>query len=143
MTRLISSLLILLLMAVMVVRGNAQVTSEINPEAGDVTIEVDQSKSKNESKSLALSLTLSAILPGSGEYYLQEKSRAKIFFLTDTGFWTCLDLAWVTKDSYMQNARNYASAYAGIDASQKSESFLELMGAYRSYQEKQHRQDSY
>ena len=138
---------LLLLFSLSIVQGiNAQVTldpSSDSANSADITIEVDQSKSKNEGKSLALALAFSAVLPGSGEYYLQEKGRGKTFLLAETAFWASLYLAWVSKESYLQSARNYASEYAGIDASQKGEGFLELMGSYRSYLEKQHRQDSY
>ncbi len=125
---------------------NAQVILEnpsLDNDSDGLTIEVDQSKSKNEGKSLGIAMALSAILPGGGEYYLQNKTRAKVFFLTETGFWASLYVSWMTKQSYLQSARNYASAYAGIDASHKGEAFLELMANYRSYLEKQHRQDSY
>ena len=112
-------------------------------DEGDLTIEVDKNISRNRGKSLPLALLLSATLPGAGEYYLQEKGRAKTFFLVETGFWASLYVALLSKGSYLQSARNHASEFAGIDASRKSEGFLETMAKFRSYQEKQHRQDSY
>ena len=112
-------------------------------DTGEFTIEVDKKHSRNEHRSLPLALLLSATLPGAGEYYLQEKNRAKVFLLVETGFWASLYVAFLAKGSYLQSARNYASDFAGIDASHKSESFLETMAVYRAYQEKQHRQDSY
>lgn len=109
----------------------------------DITIEVDPAQSRNRGKSLPLAMLLSATLPGAGEYYLQEKGIAKAFLLTEAGFWAALYIGFVARDSYLQSARNYASEYAGIDASRKSTAFLDSMAKYRSYQEKQHRQDSY
>jgi hypothetical protein len=109
----------------------------------DLTIEVDPGQSRNREKSLPLAMLLSAALPGTGEYYLQEKGNAKAFLLTEAGFWASLYVAFVARDSYLSSARNHASDYAGIDASGKSPAFLETMATYRSYQEKQHRQDSY
>lgn len=111
--------------------------------AEDVTIEVDEGQSRNEGKSLPLAMLFSAVLPGGGELYLQEKQRAKTFLLVEAGFWASLYVAWLAKESYLQSARNAASTHAGIDAGGKSENFLETMEAFRSYQEKQHRQDSY
>ena len=110
---------------------------------GDLTIEVDESRSRNEGKSLPLAMLYSAVLPGAGELYLQEKGRAKTFLLVEAGFWASLYGSIVAKESYLQSARNHASQYAGIDAGSKDEDFLETMGTYRSYLEKQHRQDSY
>jgi hypothetical protein len=113
------------------------------PGPDDVTIEVDPGQSRNKDKSLPLAMVLSATLPGSGEWYLHEKGNAKAFLLTEAGFWASLYVAFLARDSYLSSARNYASEYAGIDASAKSSGFLETMATYRSYQEKQHRQDSY
>lgn len=113
------------------------------PGPGDVTIEVDPGQSRNKDKSLALAMLFSAALPGSGEYYLHEKGNAKAFLLTEAGFWASLYVAYLSRNSYLSSARGYASEYAGIDASSKSPGFLETMANFRSYQEKQHRQDSY
>jgi hypothetical protein len=113
------------------------------PGPDDVTIEVDPGQSRNKDKSLALAMLLSATLPGSGEYYLREKGNAKAFLLTEAGFWASLYVAYMARNSYLSSARSYASEYAGIDASSKSPNFLETMAVFRSYQEKQHRQDSY
>ncbi|GEM_PF-440273 len=113
------------------------------PGPDDVTIEVDPGQSRNKDKSLPLAMLFSAALPGTGEFYLQEKGSAKAFMLTEAGFWASLYVAFLARESYLSSARNYASEYAGIDASGKSSAFLETMATFRSYQEKQHRQDSY
>ncbi|MDB5104079.1 MAG: hypothetical protein JWP91_1768 [Fibrobacteres bacterium] len=109
----------------------------------DLTIEVDPGQSRNKDKSLPLAMLFSAALPGSGELYLHEQGNAKAFLLTEAGFWASLYVAFMARESYLSSARNYASEYAGIDASSKSPAFLETMAGFRSYQEKQHRQDSY
>lgn len=110
---------------------------------GDLVIEVDEDQSRNEGKSLPLAMFCSAVLPGTGEYYLEDKGKARTFLLVEAGFWASLYVAWMAKGSYLQSARSHAAEYAGIDAGDKSEKFLETMAVYRSYQEKQHRQDSY
>jgi len=109
----------------------------------ELMIEVDPKLSKNANKSLPLALAMSAFLPGAGEIYLSDQGHAKIFLLAEVGFWASLYVAFVAQESYLQSARNYASEYAGIDASEKGEGFLNAMSNYRSYLEKQHRQDSY
>jgi hypothetical protein len=110
---------------------------------GDLVIEVDHRQAENSRKSLPLAMLLSAALPGAGDYYLQDKGHAKAFLLSEAGFWASLYVAFLARDSYLQSARNYASEFAGIDAGGKSSAFLETMANYRSYREKQHRQDSY
>ncbi len=112
-------------------------------EPEGITIEVDANQSRNQGKSLPLALLLSATLPGSGELYLEDRGKAKTFLLMEAGFWAGLYVAWLSRESYLQSARNHASEYAGIDAGSKSEKFLETMAVFRAYQEKQHRQDSY
>lgn len=116
---------------------------EPSPDPGAITVEVDPGQSVNKDKSLALAMLYSAALPGSGELYLREKTNAKAFLLAEAGFWASLYVAFLARESYLTSARNYASEYAGIDASGKSAAFLETMASFRSYQEKQHRQDSY
>jgi hypothetical protein len=116
---------------------------EAPSDEGDITVEIDPRQSRNQDRSLALAMLYSAALPGAGELYLREKPNAKAFFLFEAGFWASLYVAFVARESYLTSARNYASEYAGIDASGKNSGFLENMANYRSYQEKQHRQDSY
>ncbi len=110
---------------------------------GELVIEVDRTQSQNVGKSLPLAMLLSLALPGAGETYLGDKGHAKVFLLAEAGFWAGLYVAFIARDSYLQSARNYGSEFAGIDVSGKGEAFLNTMAYYRSYQEKQHRQDSY
>lgn len=113
------------------------------PGEGDIVVEVDPRQSRNRDRSLPLAMLFSAALPGAGELYLREKPQAKTFFLVEAGFWASLYAAFLARESFLSSARNYASEYAGIDAAGKSAGFLETMANFRSYQEKQHRQDSY
>lgn len=117
------------------------VPEEPDPDA--ITVEVDPGQSVNKDKSLVLAMFSSAVLPGTGELYLREQGNAKAFLLAEAGFWASLYMALMARESYLTSARNHASEYAGIDASGKSSAFLETMATFRSYQEKQHRQDSY
>jgi hypothetical protein len=109
----------------------------------EITIEIDTAQGRNAERSLGLALLGSALLPGVGEAYLGENRAAKSFLLAEAGFWAGLFIAWQSRESHMQSARNYASEYAGADASGQGEAYLERLAAYRSYREKEHRQDSY
>ncbi len=110
---------------------------------GEITIELDTAHGKNAERSLGLALLGSALLPGTGEAYLREENSAKAFLLAEAGFWAGLVIAWQARESYLQSARNYASEYAGADAAGQGPAYLERLVVYRSYREKEHRQDSY
>jgi hypothetical protein len=109
----------------------------------EITIELDTARGRNAERSLGLALLASAVLPGTGEFYLREDRSARAFWLAEASFWAGLFFAVRVKADHMQSARNFASEYAGADASGQGESYLERMSAYRSYREKEHRQDSY
>jgi hypothetical protein len=117
----------------------------VNPTgaAREITIELDTAQGRNAERSLGLALLGSALLPGVGEAYLGEDRAAKSFLLAEAGFWAGLFIAWQSRESHMQSARNFASEYAGADAAGQGEAYLERLAAYRSYREKEHRQDSY
>jgi hypothetical protein len=115
-----------------------------DPTVGrEFTVELDTARGKNAERSLGLALFASAVLPGTGEYYLREERSARAFWLAEAGFWAGLFFATRIKADHMQSARNYASEYAGADARGQGEGYLEKLAAYRSYREKEHRQDSY
>jgi hypothetical protein len=120
------------------------------PAGREITIELDTARGRNAEKSLFLALVGSAVLPGAGELYLRENRAAKSFLLAEAGFWAGLFVAWQSRASYMQSARNYASEYARdpfgdgrTPCAGRGEDCLELMAAYRAYHERDHRQDSY
>jgi hypothetical protein len=109
----------------------------------EFTVEVDTARGRNAERSLGLALLASAALPGAGEYYLREDRSARAFWLAEATFWAALILSTQVKADHMQSARNYASEYAGADADGQGEAWLERLATYRSYREKEHRQDSY
>lgn len=117
--------------------------NEIAADSTAITIEIDRSLGRNADKSLGLALLGSAILPGTGEWYLRSGEKGRGFLLAEVGFWAALFMSLSAQDTYLQSARNQASEYAGIDASRKGEGFLNTMAEYRSYREKEHRNDSY
>ncbi|HEX2612128.1 MAG TPA: hypothetical protein VHO02_00850 [Fibrobacteria bacterium] len=112
-------------------------------QGGEITIELDTARGRNADRSLALALIGSAVLPGVGEAYLGETRTAKSFLLAEAGFWAGFFISLQARESYLQSARNYASEYAGADAGGQGPGYLERLATYRSYHEKEHRQDSY
>jgi hypothetical protein len=129
--------------------ARAQSPDTFEPSQGQLedgrefTVELDTARGRNAERSLGLALLASAVLPGTGEAYLHEDRSARAFWLAEAGFWAGLFFATRIKADHMQSARGFASEYAGADASGQGEAYLERMAAFRSYREKEHRQDSY
>ena len=95
-------------------------------------ISVDENLSSNKDKSLALAIAASAVLPGAGHFYLDNKSRAAAFFWVDAALWLSAGITWFYADNQLKNARGYAVKYAGAEGAPKNLNFLTLMGNYRS-----------
>jgi len=114
-----------------------------SPGGREFTVEVDTARGRNSEKSLGLALLASAVLPGTGEAYLGEDRSARAFWIAEASFWAGLIIATRIKSDNMQSARNYASEYAGADAAGQGAAYLERLATFRSYREKEHRQDSY
>ncbi len=95
-------------------------------------ISVDENASRNRDKSLVLSMAASAVLPGTGHFYLGEDSKAATFFWIDAALWVAAGTTWLYSDNQLENARGYAVKYAGAEGAPKDIDFLSLMGNYRS-----------
>ncbi|MDR2580167.1 MAG: hypothetical protein LBC85_04145 [Fibromonadaceae bacterium] len=95
-------------------------------------ISIDENISRNKEKSLAFALVGSAVLPGSGHYYLGEKSRANAFFWVDAALWISAGTMYFYGDNQLENARGHAVKYAGAAGAPKDLRFLNIVGEYRS-----------
>jgi hypothetical protein len=75
-------------------------------------------------------LVLSTALPGAGQYYTGNKTKAKVFFIAEAAIWTSFVVFQVQghlrKDSYIE----YAELMTGVDAEGKSEEFYRALGQY-------------
>lgn len=142
-TRLAGFCVLLLALHAAAQKGGSPDAYDPSKRGGEITIELDTARGRNADRSLGLALLGSAVLPGVGEAYLGEDRTAKSFLLAEAGFWAGLFISWQARDSYLQSARNYASQYAGADAGGQGPGYLERLATYRSYREKEHRQDSY
>jgi len=109
----------------------------------DFSITIDTVQSVNVGKSLMLALGMSALVPGTGEFYLKDKKASRNFILTEVGFWGALWIAMLARDSYLQSSRHYGSAFAGLENDKPSEELLNAMTQYRSYREVHHCKCSY
>ena len=97
-----------------------------------VVITVDESVSKNQDKSLWLALGASALLPGMGELYLDERSLVKPFVWTDAALWFTALGAYFIGERYITSAHGYAVRHAGLTSNSKDVSLLNTVGDYRS-----------
>ena len=97
-----------------------------------VVISVDESVSKNSEKSLVLALGASALLPGMGELYLDEREMVRPFMWTDVALWMVAVGSYYVGERYISSAHDYAVRHAGLNTSSKKIDLLNTVGDYRS-----------
>ncbi|GHV16834.1 hypothetical protein AGMMS49938_17190 [Fibrobacterales bacterium] len=97
-----------------------------------ITISVDENLSRNREKSLAASLALSALIPGTGHFYLGESSLGSAFFWVDASLWIAAGTTYLFQNQQLDNARGYAVKYAGATGAPRDIDFLTVVGDYRS-----------
>ena len=96
-----------------------------------IVVSVDQNVYKNSDKNVFLAVGASALLPGMGELYLNEKSMVRPFVWTDLALWVAAIGSYVVGDRYVTSAHNYAVRHAGFTGN-KNVSLLNTVGSYRS-----------
>jgi len=94
-------------------------------------VSVDADVYKNRDKNVFLAVGASALLPGMGELYLNEKKMVRPFVWTDLALWVAAIGSYVVGDRYVTSAHNYAVHHAGFTGN-KSVSLLNTVGSYRS-----------
>ena len=97
-----------------------------------MVISVDESVSKNSGKSLAVALGASALLPGMGELYLDEREMVRPFMWTDVALWMVAVGSYYVGERYISSAHDYAVRHAGLNTSSKKVDLLNTVGDYRS-----------
>ena len=96
-----------------------------------IVVSVDENVYKNSDKNVFLAVGASALLPGMGELYLNEKQMVRPFLWTDLALWVAAISSYVVGDRYVTSAHNYAVRHAGFNG-KKSVSLLNTVGSYRS-----------
>lgn len=96
-----------------------------------IVVSVDESVYKNSDKNVFLAVGASALLPGMGELYLNEKELVRPFVWTDLALWVAAIGSYVVGDRYVSSAQNYAVRHAGFNGN-KNVSLLNTVGSYRS-----------
>lgn len=96
-----------------------------------IVVSVDEKVYKNNDKNVFLAVGASALLPGMGELYLNEKQLVRPFVWTDLALWVVAIGSYVVGDRYVTSAHNYAVRHAGFTGG-KNISLLNTVGSYRS-----------
>ena len=96
-----------------------------------IVVSVDENVYKNSDKNVFLAVGASALLPGMGEFYLNEKQLVRPFVWTDLALWVVAISSYVVGDRYVTSAHNYAVRHAGFTGG-KNVSLLNTVGSYRS-----------
>jgi hypothetical protein len=73
--------------------------------------------------------TLSAVLPGAGQYYNGDRGRAFMMAGIEAGIWTAYFVFDAQGDDRMESARQWAGIYAGT-AGEHAESYWQAVGQY-------------
>jgi hypothetical protein len=97
-----------------------------------VVITVAENVSRNSGKSLAVALGASALLPGMGELYLDEREMVRPFVWADAALWLTAFGSYFAGERYISSAHDYAVRHAGLTTSSKKVSLLNTVGDYRS-----------
>jgi len=97
-----------------------------------VVITVDENVSRNSDKSLAVALGASALLPGMGELYLDEREMVRPFVWADAALWLTAFGSYFAGERYISSAHDYAVRHAGLTSNSKKVSLLNTVGDYRS-----------
>ncbi|MBD3234195.1 MAG: hypothetical protein GF315_10785 [candidate division Zixibacteria bacterium] len=110
---------------------------EINSEDGfneesDGQFNWEETKQKSSNKSGLKAAMLSALLPGAGEYYLDNKSRAAFFFGTEALIWGGFFAFRIYGNWLEDDYKNYAQVYAGINPEGKDDEFFDNLQFYVS-----------
>ncbi|MFQ6008301.1 MAG: hypothetical protein ACE5K8_05040 [Candidatus Zixiibacteriota bacterium] len=106
--------------------SNLSTTSRNNP-----SVEQDEDRGKSVFKAGLYS----ALLPGAGQYYLDRKSKARVFFTVEAlswiGFAAFRTYGGWKKDDFIR----FANDRAGADLWNKDDEFLDMVGFYNDIDE--------
>ena len=78
---------------------------------------------------------LSLAVPGAGQYYLNHRKKAKVFFAVEAAAWTGFAAFKIYSHWKKDDLIHYAHEHAGASLDGKSDDFLDLVGFYSSIRE--------
>ena len=86
----------------------------------------------SDKKSLGKAILYSALLPGMGEFYVGNKTKAKVFFTAEAMTWIGYAAFHIYGDWKKDDMIRYAADKAGAQLDGKDDQFLDYVGFYDS-----------
>ncbi|MFH1699929.1 MAG: DUF5683 domain-containing protein [Candidatus Zixiibacteriota bacterium] len=104
-------------------------------DTGKTFLDMSQPQSEKSKLSMKKALFLSILLPGAGEYYAGSTFKGQVFMGVEAAIWGGfigyrVYGAW-KKDDYL----SYASAYGGVNISDKDDVYFDMIGFYDNREE--------
>ena len=100
------------------------------PDEFDNKINSQQSFDNDEKKSIVKAALYSALLPGLGEYYVGNRSKARVFFAVEATAWIGYLSYQVYGNWKEDDLIRFASEYADANLEGKSQEFQDWVGFY-------------
>ncbi len=100
--------------------------------AQKITLDFGKQLNQHSDKSLSIALGASLVLPGTGEWYLDEKAKASWFWGSELLTWGTLWLSHNYSENQVSKIYNYAIANAKATGLKKDIKTLQELGEYRS-----------
>ncbi len=88
-----------------------------------------------ETKSTSKAVLYSLLLPGTGQWYLGEKTQAKVFFALDVAIWTSFVVFTVQADLREDEYEEYARTFAGVTRLGHSDDYYGILTKHDSFRD--------
>jgi hypothetical protein len=82
--------------------------------------------------SVSRAILYSLLLPGLGDWYAGNKSRAKMFFVVDAAIWTTFIVFQVQGHQREDSYQEFAQTFAGVASTGHSDDYYSVIGQYSS-----------
>ena len=88
-----------------------------------------------ETRSTSKAVMYSLLLPGLGQWYLGEKTSAKVFFAIDIAIWTSFIVFNVQADLREDEYQEYARTFAGVTQLNHSDDYYGILTEHDSFRD--------
>jgi len=110
----------------------SQYTREPIDEDDDDEPQIRLADGKNASKSRGKAFLYSLLIPGLGEKYLGNTTRAQIFFSAEVSLWLGYSGLIMYREWRKEDYKTYAASFAGVELDGKTDTYFVNMGNYNS-----------
>jgi len=95
-----------------------------------LSIDTADEKTTMQKKSVGKAFLFSLVLPGAGQYYLDEKNSALFFFGLEVAAWAGLTANMLYTDHLKEEYYSYAARHAGVNRDGKDKEYWMSIGKY-------------